>query len=162
MLIASADFPMNPYGPAIDQLEPYKGTRSGAKEDHKPTYKSGPKGSDYPLLTLEDDIIREDGLGLRKGFYEVKLDDNFTYLLLVQSGKLKAKVPVVYIGRKDANSAEKLSEKEEEKRKWKYRKGEDPKEIVHSSVKMTFDMATNSYILDYTMGNILAKGILKL
>ena len=90
MLIAAYDVPMNPYGPAIDQLAPYKGTLSGEKEYQKPSYNYGPPSTKYPILALEDDIINDEGMGLKRGFYEIRIDDNKEFLLFVQSGKTKA------------------------------------------------------------------------
>ena len=73
---------MNPYGPAIDQLRPYKGTVSGEREHQKPSYNNGPPSTKYPILALEDNIADDEGRGLKKGFYEIRISENKDFLLL--------------------------------------------------------------------------------
>ena len=162
MLIASYDVPMNPYGPAIDQLRPYKGTLSGEKEHQKPSYNYGPPSTKYPILALEDDIVDDDGRGLKKGFYEIRIDDDKTFLLFVQSGSIKAKIPIVFYETYkkeekkpepgkiiDKKLAKKMRKEAKKARKdaYKYRKGENPKDIVFAEVKMSYDKKNACWVI---------------
>ena len=151
MFLASYDTQMNPYGPAIDQLRPYKGTVSGEREHQKPSYNNGPPSTKYPILALEDNIADDEGRGLKKGFYEIRISENKDFLLFVQSGITKAKVPVIfYESYKKPEQEDVLSDKElakkmrkeakkARKEAYKYRRGENPKDIIFSDVKMYFD-----------------------
>ncbi len=160
MLIAAYDMPMNPYGPAIDQLAPYKGTLSGEKEHQKPSYNYGPPSTKYPVLALENDIIDDNGKGLKKGFYEVRIDDNNEFLLFVQSGTIKAKIPVIFYesykkeeplkeNMSDKKYAKLIRQKEKKARKeaYKYRKGELPKDIVINEIKMNYDEKNACWVI---------------
>ena len=162
MLIASYDVPMNPYGPAIDQIRPYKGTLSGEKEHHKPSYNYGPPSSKYPILALEDNIADEHGRGLKKGFYEIRIDDNKEFLLFVQSGVIKAKIPVIFYESYkkeekkpkqgeiiDKKIAKKMRKEAKKARRdaYKYRRGENPKDIVFAEVKMTYDNKNACWVI---------------
>ena len=159
MLIAAYDMPMNPYGPAIDQLAPYKGTLSGEKEYQKPSYNYGPPSTKYPILALEDNIVDENGKGLKKGFYEVRIDDNKQFLLFMQSGKLKAKIPIInYESLKKQVSQQALNSKQmakkmrkdakkAQKEAYKYKKGELPKDIVFNDIKMTYDEKNACWVI---------------
>ncbi len=159
MLIAAYDMPMNPYGPAIDQLAPYKGTLSGEKEYQKPSYNYGPPSTKYPILALEDNIVDDNGKGLKKGFYEVRIDDNKQFLLFMQSGKLKAKIPIInYESLKKQVSQQALNSKQmakkmrkdakkAQKEAYKYKKGELPKDIVFNDIKMTYDEKNACWVI---------------
>ena len=46
-------------------------------------------------MRLEYDILNKDGFGLKRGFYEIRPDSDYTYLMFIQSGKIKAKIPVI-------------------------------------------------------------------
>ena len=160
MLIAAYDAPMNPYGPAIDQLHPYKGTLSGEKEHQKPSYNYGPPSTKYPILTLENDIVDKNGMGLKKGFYEIRIDENKQFLLFVQSGKLKAKIPVIFYKslKKEKQMTQNLTDKKTLKKikkeakkaqreAYKYRKGELPKEVIFNDVKINYDKKNACWVV---------------
>lgn len=166
------------YGPAIDQLHPYKGALSGARDGQNPVYNFGPKATPYPILALEDDFINKDGKGLKKGFYEIVPDKNFDYFLFVQSGKIKAKIPITEvkniknpapkeekIEKKNPKKLEKERQKalkKQKKREYKYRKGELPENFIHSSVKMIFDEKLNMQIIIWEYQNTRAVGGFKI
>ncbi len=78
----------------IDEVLPYKQYNSGAKVEHNSLY-SNKKVNTNPVLRLEYDILNKDGYGLKRGFYEIKPDIDYTYLMFIQSGKIKAKIPVI-------------------------------------------------------------------
>ena len=167
--------PMNPYGPAIDQLAPYKGTLSGEKEYQKPSYNYGPPSTKYPILALEDNIVDENGKGLKKGFYEVRIDDNKEFLLFVQSGKIKAKIPVILYEslKKQSRQQVPLTEKQMakkikkenkklQKEKYKYRKGELPKDVVFNNVKITYDEKNACWVIIWEIEDSKAIGCFRI
>ena len=173
MLIAAYDVPMNPYGPAIDQLAPYKGTLSGEKEYQKPSYNYGPPSTKYPILALEDDIINDEGRGLKRGFYEIRIDDNKEFLLFVQSGKTKAKIPVIMYESLKKQTQKPLTAKQEAKKMrketkkakkeaYKYRKGELPKNMIFNDVKMTYDEKNALWVIQWEMQDERAIGCFRI
>ena len=173
MLIAAYDVPMNPYGPAIDQLAPYKGTLSGEKEYQKPSYNYGPPSTKYPILALEDDIINDEGRGLKRGFYEIRIDDNKEFLLFVQSGKTKAKIPVIMYESLKKQTQKPLTAKQEAKKMrkeakkakkeaYKYRKGELPKNMIFNDVKMTYDEKNALWVIQWVMQDEKAIGCFRI
>lgn len=174
MLIAAYDMPMNPYGPAIDQLAPYKGTLSGEKEYQKPSYNYGPPSTKYPILALEDNIVDDNGKGLKKGFYEVRIDDNKQFLLFMQSGKLKAKIPIInYESLKKQVSQQALNSKQmakkmrkdakkAQKEAYKYKKGELPKDIVFNDIKMTYDEKNACWVIIWEANESRAIGCFRI
>ena len=79
-----------------NQYVPQEVYYSGKKEETNLINKYSPNlGLNAPVLTLEDDIVNQDGYGLKKGFYSVYPDKYLDFLYLYQSGVLKAKVPVI-------------------------------------------------------------------
>ena len=68
---------------------------SGERDENKLTDKYSNSNHKPAVLILEDDIVNPDGYGLKKGFYNVATDEYMDFLLIYQSGKIKAKVPVV-------------------------------------------------------------------
>ncbi len=78
----------------IDEVLPYKQYTSGAKTENNALY-SNKKVNTNPVLRLEYDILNKDGYGLKKGFYEIRPDMDYTYLMFIQAGKIKAKIPVI-------------------------------------------------------------------
>ena len=79
----------------IDEILPNKQYKSGAKDKDKPVYQNNLSPSSNPVLTLEFDILNSDGFGLKRGYYEIATNPEFTYLMFVQQGKIKAKIPVI-------------------------------------------------------------------
>ncbi len=78
----------------IDEVLPYKQYNSGAKVENNAIY-STEKINTNPVLRLEYDILNSDGFGIKRGFYEIRPDGDYTYLMFIQSGKVKAKIPVI-------------------------------------------------------------------
>ena len=80
---------------AKNQFTPKPVYVSGEKEEDSiiDKYRINPK--DLPILILDDDIINKEGLGLKKGFYNVRADKYLDFLLIYQKGDLKAKIPVI-------------------------------------------------------------------
>lgn len=79
----------------IEDVLPYKQSKSGAKDGDNSIYADGSKENTNPVLRLEYDILNKDGYGLKRGFYEIRPDADFTYLMFIQAGQIKAKIPVI-------------------------------------------------------------------
>lgn len=78
----------------IDEMVPYKQYNSGAKVEHNSLYNNKNVNTN-PVLRLEYDILNKDGYGLKKGFYEIRPDGDYNYLMFIQAGNIKAKIPVI-------------------------------------------------------------------
>lgn len=147
----------------------------------KEVYPSGEKDEDsiidkysnaqtMPVLILEDDIINKEGYGLKKGFYNVIPDKYLDFLLILQSGKIKAKIPVIQmevfepiepkqekIKKMSLGKYKKLKEKEYRK----YLKGENPEEFVLETAEVKYIPQENAYLLIYTSKNIELLGLIR-
>lgn len=142
---------------------------SGEKEETKLINKYSPSKESAPILTLEEDIINSQGYGLKRGFYGVKPDKYLDFLLLYQSGKLKAKIPVISMEVYETNNPEqpkikKMSERKykrlKEKEYRKYLNGENPQEIEWNEVNI-YKHEENSWIIIYNSNNIQLSGLIK-
>jgi len=143
---------------------------SGEKEETKLINKYSPSKESAPILALEEDIINSKGYGLKRGFYSVIPDKYLDFLLLYQSGDLKAKIPVVSMEVYETNSPEqpkiqKMSERKykrlKEKEYRKYLNGENPDEISWSEVKIYKGEKPNTRLIIYNSNNIQLLGVIK-
>ena len=153
-----------------NQYVPKEVYYSGEKEETSSIDKYRPKGLEAPILTLKDDIINEQGYGLKRGFYSVIPDKYLDFLYIYQAGVLKAKVPVVDMQVYETNNpkqehVKKMSAKkyarEQEKKRRKYLNGENPDEIEWSEVQIYKMKEKNSYIIIYNSNNIQLSGVIK-
>lgn len=122
------------------------------------------------VLIIEDDIINSEGYGLKKGFYNVKPDEYLDFLLIYQTGKLKAKIPVVDVKFYESSNTvqqkpKKMSyrryQRQQQKEYRKYLKGENPKDVNWSSAEIHYIEEENAQILIYNSNNIELAGIIK-
>lgn len=79
----------------IDEVIPYPQYNSGARDKNQPVYAYPTPSTSNPILALEFDIVNEYGFGLKRGYYEIATDENYSCLMFVQSGVIKAKIPVI-------------------------------------------------------------------
>ncbi len=75
----------------------YREIFSGTKEEDKIIYKMAYPSSIYPVLNLGYPIYDNLGNKLEPGHYEVALSVDRKYLLLIQSKKLVARIPVISV-----------------------------------------------------------------
>lgn len=122
------------------------------------------------VLIIEDDIVNSEGYGLKKGFYTVLPDKYMDFLLIYQTGKLKAKIPVAKMKVSEAANpiqpkVKKMSQrafkKQQEKEYRKYLKGENPNEIEFREAKIHYINEEKGRILIYNSNNIELVGIIK-
>ena len=154
-----------------NQFVPREIYYSGQKEETKLINKYSQKEKEATLLALEDDIVNENGYGLKKGFYKIIPDKYLDFLLLYQSGELKAKIPVVKMEIFESMNAEKEQkvkkmsyrkyQKELLKEQRKYMNGENPKEIDWSEAKIEYNKETNNYVIIYDSNIYQLVGVIK-
>jgi len=153
-----------------NQYVPKEVYSSGEKEETNLIDKYSFSKKELPILILKDDIINSNGYGLKKGFYNVIPDEYMDYLLIYQSGNLKAKVPVLNMTVYETNNPEqkkvkKMSQKKyeryQEKEYRKYLKGENPAEIDYKKAEIQEIKEHNAYLLIYISNNIELTGIIK-
>ncbi len=79
----------------LDEVLPYPQYQSGAKDKEHPVYKFPVEQTSNPILALEFDILNKDGFGLKRGYYEIGTDEEYSYLMFIESGYIKAKIPII-------------------------------------------------------------------
>lgn len=153
-----------------NQFVPEEVYPSGQKEETKLIDKYTVKAEGAPVLVLEDDIVNEDGYGLKKGFYNVCPDKYLDFLLIYQSGKLKAKIPVVEVEVFETNNPEQIKpkkmsyskyRKQQEKEYRKFLKGENPAQVDWREAKIQYFGEENAWVLEYNSNNLRLTGIIK-
>jgi hypothetical protein len=124
----------------------------------------------YAVLVIEEDMVNKDGYGLKKGFYNVINDKYMDFLLIIQSGEIKAKVPILQTKFIESINPEQFKPKKmsyskyikkQQKEYRKYLDGQNPKEIELKTVQIQQLDEANSYILIYNTGNIEMSGIIR-
>ena len=80
---------------SLDEIIPYEQYKSGNEDRDKPVYKYPADSTSNPILSLEIDILNKDGFGLKRGYYELGTDENLSCLMFIESGRIKAKIPVI-------------------------------------------------------------------
>ena len=142
---------------------------SGEKDETKFIDKYSNR-KELPVLILEDDIVNSDGYGLKKGFYNVVPDQYKEFLLIYQTGKLKAKVPVTKINVTSNNSPKqkkpkRMSQraylKKQQKEYRKYMKGENPELYDYKEVEISYIPEKTCWLIIYKESNFELSGIIK-
>ena len=143
---------------------------SGEKDETKLIDKYSPNKNVSTVLILEDDIVNQKGYGLKKGFYNICPDKYLDFLLIYQSGKLKAKIPVVKMEFFETNSPkqfkpEKMSyssfKRKQEKEYRKYLKGENPSEVEWKEAEIIYIDEQKIWMIVYDYNNIRLIGVIK-
>ena len=178
---------------SLEDLLPARGPEAypaGIKDYDKGFVKYGPASSGQPNLVLPDPIYDLDGNVILPGYYELALSYDRKMLILSQSGKAAAVIPVIKIEEtysqeqvlqpmsdKELNKIEKKKKKEEKKKQKELRKKkkefermnpgekfeqeEDDLNQLNMSADIEFDVGNNYYLIKYEKGNLKAWGILK-
>ncbi|MBR1617350.1 hypothetical protein IJ670_04295 [bacterium] len=143
---------------------------SGEKEETNLINRYSYTDKDVALIVIEDDIVNSEGYGLKKGFYNVVADKYNDFLLLVQKGEIKAKVPVVKIEitpslNQEKQEVKKMSprayQKYLQKQKKKYYKGIDPKTVDYKYATIDYDKENNCWVIIYETNMMIMTGIVK-
>ena len=163
-LIASFETYNNPFVPDRSFYT------SGEKEETTLINKYGCPDKNAPVLTIKEDIVNDEGYGLKSGFYNVTPDKYLDFLLIYQGGVLKAKVPVVKTEihasavpkkQKPKKMSAAALRRQQQKELKKYHKGINPENIDYKTVEMEYIEGTNSYVIIYNANNIELFGMLK-
>ena len=84
----------------LEKMLPPRGAgayRSGLEDKDRADFIYGPKSSNEPTLAIIDPICDDDGNVILSGYYELKLSYDRTTLILSQSQKIIATIPVFKI-----------------------------------------------------------------
>ncbi len=172
-LLASFDFMTDFNG--IDRHYPYPFYPAGIYEEDKTKYKSGPASSEYPNLTLSENLTDKYGNILPAGFYMVVISDDLKYLNLYQSNELKARVKIIKLV-EEMKTDEELNEEAEligkiktyelKKKLKKLRKAqEDYQAFLESEAAKNYaslkDSGKGYYILNYFCYGKKAEGVIQ-
>lgn len=146
-----------------EEILPYPQYPSGEKGDDS-IYRFAKEPTNYPTLLVEEDIVFKNKTGIKKGFYQAVLSSDFDSLLLYESGKLKAKIPVVSIEqRKDVKPAKQKVQKQSIwKKPKKNNRGKDSEDFTYQNAALYYDQQNKSYVIIYERGNTKAVGVIKL
>ena len=153
-----------------NQYVPKEVYTSGEKEETSLIDKYSNR-KELPVLILEDDIVNSQGYGLRKGFYNVVPDEYNDFLLIYQTGKLKAKVPVIKMNHipttnpkqeKPKKMSQRAYKKYKEKEYRKYLKGINPEEFEYKSAEIHYIQEKNAWLIIYKTNNLELSGVIKL
>ncbi len=153
-----------------NQFTPNEIYYSGEKEETKLIDKYSNR-NELPILILEDDIINSQGYGLKKGFYNILPDEYKDFLLIYQTGQLKAKIPVVEIKstpainskqQKPKKMSQRAYKKYKEKEYRKYLNGINPDEFEYTEVEIQYISENKAYLIKYKTNTYELSGIIKL
>ena len=92
-LIASFDFMTDFNGISRHYPKPFY--PAGIYDEDKMQYKYGEKSTEYPNLTLPENLYDQFGDVIPAGYYMIAISDDRNYLNFYQSNELKAKVKIV-------------------------------------------------------------------
>ena len=148
---------------------------AGIEDKDKSIYKNGAPSSEYPNLTLAQDICSSSGNCLKTGFYTAVLSYGRGFIDLYQSGELKARVKVLkytekMLSQSDLNKEAEIKKKIEKfKSKNRYKKQQQAEEelaaLKETEAADTYAVLEDSqegyYILKYNCFGHKAEGIIQ-
>ena len=128
------------------------------------------KDSDYPTLIIPDPLYDNAGNVIKPGYYELALSDSMEFLILLESKKPIAIIPVIKVEedatevsrlnnkvvKKELKKEEKLRKKTNEKRAKVGMKPDEPK--IYNEAQIEFVEKGNYYLIKYQRGTIKAWG----
>jgi len=136
-------------------------------------YRYSLRDSDYPILALVENISDSDGNSIPAGHYELALSDERDFLILLETKKPIAIIPVFKV-EEDKKAFDKNNDKEyqkilkkrekerEETNKKRARKGMPPdEEKIHMEASIEYVKEGGYYLLKYERGTIRAWGAIK-
>lgn len=152
---------------------PYPSYSSGLKESDKAIYKYALNSTDFPNLIIVDPLYDCEGNAILPGYYGLVLSDDRLFLILVQSEKVIATIPVFKL-EEDKKEVEKLHDKEYLKQKAKddakqaklnakrAKQGLPPeKKEVYMNAGIEYQKDGDYYLIKYERGRIRAWGAIK-
>ena len=146
---------------------------SGLSVGSEMYYRYSLRESDYPTLIIIDPIYDGEKNVIKPGHYELALSDEKDFLILIQSKKPIAIIPVFKI-EEDESEKDRLNDpkykrelKREAKEKKKVnekraRKGMPPvQDYIHMEASIEYDPDGDFYLIKYQRGTIKAWGAIK-
>ena len=146
---------------------------SGVDLGSQAIYRYALKESDYPTLILVDPIYDNAGNVILPGYYELALSDMRDFLILIQSKKAFAIIPVFKV-EEDATEPQRLNDKKYKKQLKKEAKerkkvneeraraGMPPdEEKVHMEASIEYEPKGEYYLIKYERGTVRAWGAIK-
>lgn len=162
----------------LEDLLPKRGTSvysAGLQDKDKGNVKYGPNSSSEPTLSLVDPIFDNDRNVILPGYYELKLSTDRNFLILSQSQKQIATIPVFKIEEdkseitsapmdsKSQRKFDKEQKKEAKKNKKLIKEGKIPPEpVIYNNATIEYDVKGNYYLIKYERERIRAWGALKI
>lgn len=149
---------------------------SGLKDADKGYVKYGPPSSDQPSLLISELLMDDDGNTIAPGYYELALSADRQTLLLTQSQKLIATIPVFKV-EEDKSQAEAIQPRtKKEQKKIDKKKNKEAKRIkklikngemtdapaVYNNATIEYQSEGDYYLIKYERGRIQAWGAIKL
>ncbi len=146
---------------------------SGIELGSQAIFRYAQKSSDYPTLSIVEPLY--DGLGdtIKPGHYELALSDMRDFLILIQSKRPRAIIPVFKI-EEDMSEAKRLNDKKYKKQlekeakerektnKARAKRGQPPDlPYVHMEASMEYIKEGDYYLIKYERGTIKAWGAFK-
>lgn len=136
-------------------------------------YRYSLKDSDYPSLIITDEIVNEEGNIILPGHYELALSDEWDFLIILQTKKPIAIVPVFKV-EEDKNAEEKKKDKEyqkiikkreKEREKTNRKRAEKgmplDEEKIHMEATIEYMHEGDYYLIKYERGTIRAWGAIR-
>ena len=163
---------------SVNQLIPARGPNiypAGLSDDEKGYVRYAYPSSKHPNLILVNAITDDDGNMLLPGYYELVLSEDRTMLVLVQSGKQLATIPVFLLqedktqeeaqpptNSKELRKYEKAQKKKNKKNEKLLKEGkiESLEPQIHMDATIQYD-PDGYYLLKYERGRIRAWGAIK-
>ena len=159
-----------------DTIRPYPQTPqevSGLTLGQEAIYRYALPESDYPTLIIVEPLYDDDENFIPPGHYELALNDEKNFLLLIQSKKPVAIIPVFKV-EEDSTETARLNDKNYKKQRKKQQKetvktnakrdkvGMSPvQDFVYKEATIEYDKQGNYYLVKYQRGTIKAWGAIK-
>lgn len=163
----------------IDKLLPSRGAfkyNAGIKDYDKGHIKYAHPSSTNPTLIIGSEIYDDDGNFIKPGYYELILSEDRQYLLLGQSEKIMAVVPVFKVEEDktqepkpqpmDYWSQKKFDRQQKKEGKKKMKMMKEGKMLtepeIYTNASIEYEVAKDYYLIKYERGKIRAWAALKL
>ena len=157
--------------PKIREYPVHPQETSGITMGSQEIYRYSLRDSDYPVLTIIDKISDTEGDIIPAGHYELALSDEHDFLILMQTKKPIAIIPVFKVEYdkntdKHSKKYDKIKQKQEQKREETNRKraqiGMSPdEEKVHMEASIEYIKEGNYFLIKYERGAVRAWGAIK-
>ena len=154
-------------------LPQYPTYPSGLEDKGNAIFRYAQGSSDYPNLIIVDPIYDNDRNIIMPGYYELVLSDDRQTLVLAQSGKIIAVIPV-FKYEEDEEEVRKLRDKKYQKKLAKEKKKQDkinkektktgvplPEEQVYMNASIEYKTEGRYYLIEYERDRIRAWGAIK-